>query len=80
MMNPVHAAPNNKRLARIYTKVVYFGIVFIWIQFCFRKPIFWKFFFTIRHVLAAKNAKSKHLFWRQFWLEDGIKVFSFWFY
>ena len=64
MMNPVHAAPDSKRLARIYPKVIYFGIMLVWIKFSFIEPTFWKFFAAVGHVFAAKDTESKHLPWR----------------
>ena len=38
------------------------------------EPVVGKFVAAVGHVLAAKNAKSQHLFWRQFGLEISVKV------
>lgn len=45
-------------------------------EFCFCKPRGWKFFSTIRHVLAAEYAKLQHFFWREFRGKYGIELFT----
>ncbi len=44
-------------------------------EFCIDKPILWELASAVSHILSAKNAKFKHLLWRQFGSEVWMEIF-----
>jgi len=72
--NPTFSFPNRERLACVHAKIVEFRIVLRCAEFCFCKPRCWKFFSTIRHVLAAEDPKLQHLLWGKFRSKPFVKV------
>lgn len=69
-VNPIFRTPNGKRLRRIDTIEIQFGIMAFWAEFGIFKPIGRILRSAIGHVFAAENAKLKHFLWRKL----GTKV------
>lgn len=75
-IDPSLIPPNFQRLTGMLVKKVYGVIVLFGRKFGTREPAFWKFIFAVGHVLAAKDAKREHVFWRKVWRKVRVKISS----
>lgn len=74
-VNPSFFSPVRKRLTGIHSKIVEFGIMPLWAEFCLSKPVFREFSSAVGHVFSSKYAHFKHLLRGQFRLKFRIKMF-----
>lgn len=73
-IDPSFLNPDFERLAGVFVKVIQRIVVMFGRKFGASKPILWKFFFAVGHILSAKDAEREHLFWREIRLEIRMKI------
>ena len=75
-MYPSFLSPKRKRLARVYTEIIQFWIMFFWTELDFCIPGSGKLLLAISHVFPAKNSHLKHLFRGKLRLKFRVEVFT----